>query len=78
MGMEFYGDSYKGNDEPIFVGIPTFLKLPYVKKNEELQKIKPDIAIVGEPFDFGNAAVRHSLAGPVHRVERNANGRSER
>jgi len=23
MGMEFYGDSYKGNDEPIFVGIPT-------------------------------------------------------
>ena len=51
--MEFYGDSYKGNDEPIFVGIPTFLKLPYVKKNEELQKIKPDIAIVGEPFDFG-------------------------
>ena len=52
MGMEFYGDSYKGNDEPIFVGIPTFLKLPWVRNNEELKKIKPDIAVVGEPFRF--------------------------
>ena len=34
MGMEFYGDSYKGNDEPIFVGIPTFLKLPWLRSHE--------------------------------------------
>ena len=38
MGMEFYGDSYKGNDEPIFVGIPTFLKLPYVKKMKNCKR----------------------------------------
>ena len=39
MGMEFYGDSYKGNDEPIFVGIPTFLKLPWLRTQEELIKV---------------------------------------
>lgn len=42
MGMEFYGDSYKGNDEPIFVGIPTFLKLPWVRSKTELEKVRPD------------------------------------
>lgn len=64
MGMEFYGDSYKGNDEPIFVGIPTFLKLPWVRNNDELKKIKPDMAIVGEPFDFGTTIRPGSRYGP--------------
>ena len=40
MGMEFYGDSYKGNDEPIFVGIPTFLKLPWLKKPRRVKESK--------------------------------------
>jgi agmatinase len=53
MGMEFYGNSYKGNDEPIFVGIPTFLKLPWIRSHEELKSVRPDVAIIGEPFDFG-------------------------
>ena len=44
MGMEFYGDSYKGNDEPIFVGIPTFLKLPWLRSKAELEKVRPDVA----------------------------------
>ena len=43
MGAEFYGESYKGNDEPIFGGIPTFLKLPWLKSHEELKKVKPDV-----------------------------------
>lgn len=50
MGMEFYGNSYKGNDEPIFVGIPTFLKLPWIRSHEELKSVRPDVAIIGEPL----------------------------
>src|SRR3712207_7590093 len=69
MGMEFYGDSYRGNDEPIFVGIPTFLKLPWIRSHEELQKVKPDIAIVGEPFDFGTTIRPGARYGPRARSE---------
>src|SRR5437867_12532862 len=64
MGMEFYGDSYKGNDEPIFVGIPTFLKLPWLKSNAELKKVKPDVAVIGEPFDFGTTIRPGARYGP--------------
>jgi hypothetical protein len=39
MEMDSYGDSYKGNDEPIFVGILTFLKLPWIRSLEELKKV---------------------------------------
>ena len=62
--MEFYGDSYKGNDEPIFVGIPTFLKLPWLRSHEELKKVKPDVAIIGEPFDFGTTIRPGARYGP--------------
>ena len=62
--MEFYGDSYKGNDEPIFVGIPTFLKLPWLRSRQELEKIKPDVAIIGEPFDFGTTIRPGARYGP--------------
>ena len=64
MGMEFYGDSYKGNDEPIFVGIPTFLKLPWIRTLQELKKVKPDVAIIGEPFDFGTTIRPGARYGP--------------
>jgi hypothetical protein len=64
MGMEFYGDSYKGNDEPIFVGIPTFLKLPWIKTLEELKKVKPDIAIIGELFVQEQDTVQELLEQP--------------
>src|SRR5512133_377060 len=64
MGMEFYGDSYKGNDEPIFVGIPTFLKLPWLRNRNELTKVRPDVAIVGEPFDYGTTIRPGARYGP--------------
>ncbi len=64
MGMEFYGDSYKGNDEPIFVGIPTFLKLPWLKSKAELERVRPDVAIIGEPFDFGTTIRPGARYGP--------------
>ena len=64
MGAEFYGESYKGNDEPIFGGIPTFLKLPWLRSHEELKKVKPDVAIIGEPFDFGTTIRPGARYGP--------------
>ena len=42
-------------------GIPTFLKLPWLRNREELNKVKPDVAIIGEPFDFGT---NHSVQVP--------------
>ena len=62
--MEAYGDDYKGAPEPIFCGIPTFLKLPLLKNQQELQKSKPDIAIIGEPFDFGTTIRPGARYGP--------------
>ena len=64
MGMEAYGDDYKGAPEPIFCGIPTFLKLPLLKNQQELEKSKPDIAIIGEPFDFGTTIRPGARYGP--------------
>jgi agmatinase len=38
--------------EPAFVGIPTFLKLPLVSTPEQLAEERPDVAILGAPFDM--------------------------
>jgi len=56
------------NDEPAFVGIPTFLRLPSLSSPEELARERPDAVIVGAPFDsavtyrpgarFGPGAIR--------------------
>lgn len=56
------------NDEPAFVGIPTFLRLPSLSSPEELAREHPDALIVGAPFDsavtyrpgarFGPGAIR--------------------
>ena len=40
MGMEAYGDDYRGAPEPIFCGIPTFLKLPLLKKSARIREVK--------------------------------------
>lgn len=64
MGAEFYGDDYKINNEAIFVGIPTFLKLPWARSHRELQQIKPDVAVIGEPFDFGTTIRPGTRYGP--------------
>ena len=53
MGMEFYGDDFNGPDVAPFVGINTFLHLPLIKNRKELIEANPDVAIIGEPFDFG-------------------------
>ena len=55
MGMEFYGNSYTGNDEPIFEGIVTLLKVAWLRSHEELNSVRPDVAIIEEPFFFGTA-----------------------
>ncbi|HEY7270052.1 MAG TPA: arginase family protein, partial [Dehalococcoidia bacterium] len=39
--------------DPAFVGIPTFLKLPYVQTPEQLAQERPDAVILGAPFDMG-------------------------
>ncbi len=39
--------------DPAFVGIPTFLKLPYVATAEQLAAERPAAVIVGAPFDMG-------------------------
>lgn len=39
--------------EPAYIGLPTYLKLPYTQSKEELRKLGADIAIVGAPFDMG-------------------------
>ncbi len=64
MGAEFYGDAYRIINEPIFVGIPTFLKLPWARTLKELKQIKPDVAVIGEPFDFGTTIRPGARYGP--------------
>jgi agmatinase len=39
--------------EPAFVGIPTFLKLPLIASSQQLSAERPDVAILGAPFDMG-------------------------
>jgi agmatinase len=39
--------------DPAFVGIPTFLKLPYIETAEQLADESPDVVILGAPFDMG-------------------------
>jgi agmatinase len=40
-------------NEPPFVGIPTYLKLPPIETAEQLAAERPDVVIVGAPFDGG-------------------------
>ncbi|MEE8178717.1 MAG: arginase family protein, partial [Nitrosopumilaceae archaeon] len=62
--MEFYGDDYKGADIAPFVGINTFLHLPWIRTHDELVKTKPDVAVIGEPFDFGTTIRPGARYGP--------------
>lgn len=63
-GKIFYGEKFKNINEPIFMGIPTFLKLPYIQSMEELVKIKPDIVILGEPLDMATTIRPGTRYGP--------------
>jgi agmatinase len=63
-GRIFYGEHFEDVNEPIFTGIPTFLKLPYIPSIEELSKLKPDIAIIGEPMDMATTIRPGARYGP--------------
>ena len=62
--MEFYGDDFNGPDVAPFVGINTFLHLPLIKNRKELIEANPDVAIIGEPFDFGTTIRPGARYGP--------------
>ena len=47
--------------DPAFVGIPTFLKLPLVVDAAQLAAERPDVVIVGAPFDM--ASITSLLCG---------------
>ena len=50
--------------EPSYIGLPSFLKLPYVTTVEELARLKPDIAVMGAPFDIGATLRPGTRFGP--------------
>jgi agmatinase len=66
-------DPYTAYDDfnlPSYVGVPSFQKLPWVTDADELRRRRPDVAIVGAPFDdavshrpgarFGPRAIRQA------------------
>jgi agmatinase len=77
-------DPYTAYDEfnlPAYVGLPTFQKLPYMTDAAALADRRPDIAIVGAPFDdavshrsgarFGPRAIRQATyhAGDLNSLQ---------
>jgi agmatinase len=68
-------------NEPAFVGIPTFLKLPFIAGVDQLVAERPDVVIVGAPFDmavtnrpgarYGPRAIRaaSNLGRGIHHLE---------
>ena len=50
--------------DPAFVGIPTFLKLPYVSTLSDLAAERPDVVILGAPFDMGTTNRPGARYGP--------------
>ena len=62
MGMEFYGDDYRGADVAPFVGINTFLHLPWIKTHEELKQAKPDDQAGGKVRPAGpEGSIDHTI-----------------
>ena len=77
-------DPYTTYDEfnlPSYVGLPSFQKLPWIVDADELQRRRPDVAIVGAPFDdavshrpgarFGPRAIRQASyhAGDINSLQ---------
>jgi agmatinase len=54
---------YKGHHLPAFVGLPAFQKLP-VMDDEALARERPDVAIVGAPYDEGTSHRPGARFGP--------------
>ena len=63
-------EAYSDFDLPTYTGLPTFARLPWVTDPAELAARRPDVAIVGAPFDdmvthrpgarFGPRAIREA------------------
>ena len=63
--------SYDDFNLPAYVGLPSFQKLPWVTDADALAREKPDVAIVGAPYDdsvshrpgarFGPRAIRQAV-----------------
>ena len=62
-GEEMYGEAYKESNEPIFSGVPTFLKLPEVDR-DQLSDEDVDIGIIGAPLDTATTIRPGTRYGP--------------
>ncbi|ADJ16631.1 agmatinase family protein [Halalkalicoccus jeotgali] len=62
-GEDIYGDAHKEANEPIFSGIPSFLKLPQADR-DELADIGADIGIIGAPLDTATTIRPGTRYGP--------------
>jgi agmatinase len=74
-------ETFDDYDLPTYVGLPTFMKLPWVPDAAELRARNVDIAIVGAPFDdavshrpgarFGPRAIRQAqyTSGSIHSLQ---------
>ena len=70
--------TYSDFDLPTYVGLPTFMNLPWIPDPEELRRLRVDAAIVGAPLDdgvshrpgarFGPRAIRAAqyTSGSIH------------
>jgi agmatinase len=62
-GEDIYGEKHKEANEPIFSGVPTFLKLPEVDR-DELTEEDVDIGILGAPLDTATTIRPGTRYGP--------------
>jgi agmatinase len=62
-GDDIYGERHKDANEPIFSGIPTFLKLPAVDR-DELDEADVDVGILGAPLDTATTIRPGTRYGP--------------
>ena len=63
-GFEIYGEEHREANEPIFSGIPSFLKLPTATDQAELEAADPDIAVLGAPLDTATTIRPGTRYGP--------------
>ena len=74
-------ETYEDFDLPTYVGLPSFMKLPWVPDPAELRARNVDVAIIGAPFDdavshrsgarFGPRAIREAqyTSGSIHSLQ---------
>ncbi|WP_299265581.1 agmatinase family protein [Halorientalis sp.] len=62
-GRDIYGEAYDEANEPIFSGIPSFLKLPEVDR-EDLDEEDVDVGIIGAPLDTATTIRPGTRYGP--------------